>query len=207
MYKDRLAAGEVLTEELKLYSFEAVSVLAVPRGGIIVAAPIARFFNTRLEVLVTRKIGHPANPEYAIGAVMPDGSAVYDMEFIHSYQVSREYLEATITKEYSELRRRMLLFTGSESPPQVKGKTVIVVDDGIATGYTVKAAIRWLKTFKPLKIIVAVPVAPPEVVGDLEKEVDMVICPLQPEPFLSVGAFYHDFAQVSDSKAIEILRN
>jgi predicted phosphoribosyltransferase len=205
MYTDRLAAGKVLAEELKQYHYEQVLILAVPRGGIIVAEPIASLFKTGLDVLVTRKIGHPHNREFAIGAVMPDGSAVVDAEIIQKYHVSREYLEETIAEQYAELRRRMLLYTGRESLPEVGNKTVIVVDDGMATGYNVKAAVRWLKTKDPLKIVVAVPVAPPEVVRAMEQEVDVVICPLQPELFMSVGEFYQDFAQVSDSEVIAIL--
>ena len=205
MYKDRLAAGEVIAEELKQHNLTGVSVFAVPRGGIVVALPVARLYDTRLDVLVTRKIGHPANREFAVGAVMPDGSAVVDSDVVRSYRVSQEYIEEAVAEQYRELQRRMVLYTGKATLPQVEGKTVVVVDDGMATGYTIKAAVRWLKTKAPHKIIVAVPVAPPEVVRELEKEVDMIICPLMPEVFLSVGGFYEDFSQVSDDEVIKIL--
>jgi len=205
MYKDRLEAGERLAVELEQHKFEEVSVFAVPRGGVIVAVPIAKLFNTGLDVLVTRKIGHPANQEFAIGAVMPDGSPVLDSEVIRSYRVPRDYIDKTIAEEYAELRRRILMYTGKETIADVEGKSVIVVDDGIATGYTIRAAVRWLKTKNPLKIVVAVPVAPPDVVRDLEKEVDLVVCPLQPDVFWSVGGFYDNFAQVSDDEVMQIL--
>ncbi len=206
MYKDRLAAGEALAEELKQFSLEDVYVLAVPRGGVVVAVPVARLYGTSMQALIARKVGHPQNREFAVGAVMPDGSAVYDGEALQTYRVTREYLEETVAKEYAELRRRMLLYTGSEEPPNVAGKTVIVVDDGMATGYTIRAAIGWLKKQKPQKIVVAVPVAPPEVVYKLEREVDLVICPLQPEVFMSVGSFYHRFPQVTDDEVIAWLK-
>lgn len=206
MYLDRLAAGKRLAEELENYDFESVCILAVPRGGIAVAAPVAQKYNTPLQVLVTRKIGHPENPEFAVGSVMPDGSAVVDADTLRLYHVPQDYLEEAIIREYAELRRRMILYTGSEALPDVKGRTVMVVDDGIATGYTMKAAARWLKTRDPLKMILAAPVASPEAVRKLAKEADAVICPLQPEDFMSVGAFYHDFAQITDQEAIRILQ-
>ena len=205
VYQDRLDAGKKLAEELKSYDFESLCILAVPRGGIAVAVPIAQRYNTGLQVLVTRKIGHPESPEFAVGAVMPDGSAVLDGDTLRLYHVPQDYLEKAIAKEYAELRRRMVLYTGNETLPDVGGKTVMVVDDGIATGYTMKAAARWLKTRNPIKIILAAPVAPPDTVRELAKEVDLVVCPLQPEPFMSVGSFYDDFSQITDQEVMVIL--
>ena len=206
MYQNRWEAGEKLAEQLAGHPLESVCVLGIPRGGIVTAAPIARRFKTRLEVLVTRKIGHPSNPEFAIGAVMPDGQAVLDKTTIRLSHVSKEYLEETIATQYAELKRRLLHYTGQTTPPEVTGKTAILVDDGIATGYTMKAAIQWLKTLKPAKIIVAVPVAPPETIEELRRLVDMVICPLQPESFLAVGVHYAEFPQTSDEEAIALLQ-
>ena len=206
MYQNRWEAGEKLAEQLAGHPLESVCVLGIPRGGIVTAAPIARRFKTRLEVLVTRKIGHPSNPEFAIGAVMPDGQAVLDKTTIRLSHVSKEYLEETIATQYAELKRRLLRYTGQTTPPEVTGKTAILVDDGIATGYTMKAAIQWLKTLKPAKIIVAVPVAPPETIEELRRLVDMVICPLQPESFLAVGVHYAEFPQTSDEEAIALLQ-
>jgi len=205
MYQNRWEAGELLAQRLGEYHFQSVCVLGIPRGGIVVAAPIARFFKTKLGVLVTRKVGHPFNDELAIGAVMPDGSAVLDTLTIQTHHISKDYLERTIATQHAELRRRMKLYTGSEMPPDVKGKTVIVVDDGIATGYTMKAAVTWLKTLEPEKIIVAVPVAPPETITELAKSVDMVVCPQQPPDFMAVGMHYREFPQTTDAEAIELL--
>ena len=206
MYQNRWEAGERLAEQLAVHHLESICVLGIPRGGIVTAAPIARRFKTKLEVLVTRKIGHPSNPEFAIGAVMPDGQVVLDQTTIRLSHVSREYLEETIAAQYTELKRRLLRYTGHTAPPEVTGKTAILVDDGIATGYTMKAAIQWLKTLKPSKIIVAVPVAPPETIEELRGLVDMVICPLQPESFLAVGVHYAEFPQTSDEEAIALLQ-
>lgn len=205
MYQNRQAAGEVLAGKLADRRFSAPVVLAVPRGGIVVAAPVARRLSVALGVLVTRKIGHPVNPEVAVGAVMADGSAILDENLIRRTAVSRDYLQQAIAAEYAELKRRLVLYTGSELPAPVGGKTAVIVDDGIATGYTVRAAITWLKTLGPAKIVVAVPVAPPETIADLAREVDEIICPLQPALFQAVGMHYQEFPQNSDAEVLAIL--
>ena len=205
MYQNRQAAGEALAENLAARRFQTPMVLAIPRGGIVVAAPIARRLGVRLDILVTRKIGHPANSEVAIGAVMPDGSAILDEEQIARYAISEQYLRQAIAEEYAEARRRMALYTGSQEPPAVAGRTVIVVDDGIATGYTIKAALNWLKSMNPAKIIVAVPVAPSEMVNELARSADEVICLLQPPFFMAVGAHYQEFPQNTDAEVLAIL--
>jgi putative phosphoribosyl transferase len=206
MYQDRQEAGEQLADVIAARMYVDVSILAVPRGGIVIAASIARRLGIKLEVLVTRKIGHPANPEVAIGAVMADGSAVLDEKLISTFAISREYLKEAIAREYGELKRRMVLYSGSDSPPPVTGKTAIIVDDGIATGYTVRAAVSWLKSLNPAKIVIAVPVAPPETVLELANQVDEIICPLQPEDFMAVGRYYHHFAQNTDAEVMDILK-
>jgi putative phosphoribosyl transferase len=205
MYKDRKTAGELLAEKIAERNFGNITLLAVPRGGIIVAAPVAEKLGTRLEVLVTRKIGHPSNPEVAIGAVMADGSAVLDDKLIKIVGISPKYIQQTIAAEFEELRRRMLLYTGSEKPPEVSGKTVIVVDDGIATGYTLRAAIRWLETLGAAKTIIAVPIAPWEATMELRSIVDELICPIQPTSFASVGAYYQNFSPTTDGEVLDAL--
>ena len=205
MYQDRQAAGEVLAGKLADRHFGSVAILAVPRGGIVVAAPIARRLKTRLEVLVTRKIGHPVNPEVAIGAVMADGRAILDEDIIGRSGVSQGYLQQAVAAEYAELKRRLVLYTGSEEPAAVAGKTAVIVDDGIATGYTVRAAIKWLKTLHPAKIVLAVPVAPPETIAELAVTVDEIICPLQPPYFMAVGQYYQEFSQNTDAEVLAIL--
>lgn len=206
MYKNRWEAGELLAEKLANYHLESICVLGIPRGGIVTAAPIAKHFKTSLEVLVTRKIGHPMNPEFAIGAVMPDGSAVFDELTIKASNVPQTYLSKTLAEQHAELQRRLLRYTGSTTPPNVTGKTAIIVDDGIATGYTMIAAIKWLKTLNPAKIVVAVPVGPPETIALLKTLADIVVCPLQPPAFTAVGMHYEEFPQTTDEEAIALLK-
>lgn len=206
MYENRRQAGETLAAELAARRYETVSLFAVPRGGIVVAAPVAERLGVPLGILVTRKIGHPANPELAIGAVMGDGTAVLDEELIRAYAIPQEYLDRIIAREYAEIKRRLVVYTGSDAPPVVAGRTAVIVDDGIATGYTIRAAIAWLKTLFPAGIVVAVPVAPPETVAAIAGDVDAVICPLQPADFMAVGQYYRDFAQTSDEEVLALLK-
>lgn len=206
MYANRSQAGEVLADLAAARGYEDVTILAVPRGGIFVAAPVARRLGVRLEVLVTRKVGHPANPEVAIGAVMADGTAVLDRRIIQAHGIDQEYLDETIAREAVEVRRRMVAYSGTEKPPPVAGRTAIVIDDGIATGYTLRGAITWLKTLSPAKIVIAVPVAPPDTVQEIAAGVTEVICPLQPADFMAVGMHYQDFDQNSDEEVLSVLR-
>jgi len=203
MYQDRVDAGRQLAVRLAAHHYGESIVLAIPRGGVVVAAPVARRLNTRLEVLVTRKIGHPSNPEVAVGAVMPDGSTVIDVTA--KSILNEEYLAVIAAKEYEEIKRRMLAYQGSSRAPEVAGRTAIIVDDGIATGYTIRAAVKWLRTLKPGRIVIAVPVAPVELVAQLASQVDDVICPSQPKQFRAVGMYYRDFNQTGDGEVIELL--
>lgn len=206
MYANRSQAGTVLAGLLAARGYDKVVILAVPRGGIVVAEPVARRLGARLEVLVTRKVGHPANPEVAVGAVMADGTAVLDRRIIQAHAIDQEYLDEAVAREAAEVRRRMVAYSGSDNPPAVAGRTALVIDDGIATGYTIRAAISWLKTLAPAKIVIAVPVAPPETVTELAGSVDEVICPLQPADFMAVGMHYHAFDQNTDEEVLAILR-
>lgn len=205
MYKDRIDAGEVLAEKLLHLKPEDPLLLAVPRGGVAVAVPIARRLDAKLSVLVTRKIGHPLNPEVAIGAVMPDKSAVWDRPAITRLGLTEEKMAHMVETNYNEIQRRMRSFTGSDKPPHTTDRTVVLIDDGIATGYTIYAAVEWLKTTHPAKIVIAAPVAPPEVIHNLITEVDEVVCPLQPDDFMAVGMYYEDFSQTEDSEVTLIL--
>ncbi|HWQ61142.1 MAG TPA: phosphoribosyltransferase family protein [Negativicutes bacterium] len=206
MYENRRQAGETLAAELAARRYEKVSLFAVPRGGIVVAAPVAERLGVPLGILVTRKIGHPANPELAIGAVMGDGTAVLDEELIRAYAIPQEYLDRIIAREFAEIKRRLIVYTGSDTPPAVAGRTAVIVDDGIATGYTIRAAITWLKTLGPARIVVTVPVAPPETVAEIAGNVDEIICPLQPAAFMAVGQHYRYFGQTSDEEVLTILK-
>lgn len=205
MFKNRMEAGKLLADKLTKLHLNNLYLLAVPRGGVVIALPIAQRLYSPIQLLITRKIGHPANPEVAIGAVMPDGSAIYREQSMSAIGISTAVLETLIATEHQEIRRRQILYTTTTQAPQVRGKTAIVIDDGIATGYTIRAAIKWLKQELAAKIIIAVPVAPPDVVSELRREVDEVICLLQPDQFYAVGMHYEDFAQISDQEVIEIL--
>jgi putative phosphoribosyl transferase len=205
MFKDRIAAGQMLAKKLEYLKKDNVCILAVPRGGIVVAQPIAQTLKSKIHVLVTRKIGHPANSEVAIGAVMPDGSAVRDSRIIESLGITSHDFDQWVKEEYQEVQRRQILYTGSNQPPHVTGKVAIIIDDGIATGYTIRAAIKWLQQQQPLSIMIAVPVAPPDIIIELAKEVDDIICLLQPEPFWAVGMHYEEFSQTTDQEVADIL--
>ena len=160
MFKDRTDAGKMLASKLTFDRSENICLLGVPRGGVVVAAPIALQFKTNLGVLVTRKIGHPLNSEVAVGAVMPDGSAIWNQGILDRFNVEPKNLNQLIQEEYAEIKRRMLSYTGTDEPPEVQNRSVVIIDDGIATGYTIRAAVQWLKTLHPAKIIIVVPVAP-----------------------------------------------
>jgi predicted phosphoribosyltransferase len=204
-----MEAGQILAEKLYEMKLEQPYLLAVASGGIEVAAQIAQKLKIKIEVLVTRKLGHPLNAEVAIGAVMPDGSAIWDKQQDKGISVSQEYIDQAIDKEYAEVQRRSIVYTGASQVPEFKGKTVILVDDCIATGYTIRTAINWLKTLEPAQIIVAVPVAPLDVVDQLfaELEVDEVICPIQAEQFGAVNMYYEEFSQTTDEEVIRILKS
>jgi putative phosphoribosyl transferase len=205
MFKDRIEAGELLVEKLIKLNLENSYLLAIPRGGIVIALPIAQKLHSNIHVLVTRKIGHPVNPEIAIGAIMPDGSAVWDDHIMTGIGISRPEFEKMIAEEYQEVQRRQILYNKSAQIPPIKGKMAIVIDDGIATGYTIRAAIKWLKQEQASKIIISIPVAPPDIVAELAREVDEVICLVQPDPFWAVGMHYEEFPQTTDQEVAEIL--
>lgn len=203
MYRNRWEAGEQLGEALRHLKLKDPMLLAIPRGGLVVAEPVAKALKQRLGVLVTRKIGHPLNPEVAVGAIMPDGDVIMGSQIAVP---GRWDMQQDIEQERREMKRRMKEFTGSEMPPDVKGRTVVVIDDGIATGYTLRAAIKWLKAREAGFIVIAVPVGPPDTIRAIAREADTVVCLSQPENFYAVGQFYQDFGQVEDDEVIEILQ-
>lgn len=206
MYQSRTAAGQLLAEELSRLTLLRPCLLAIPRGGVVVAAPVADRLNLCLDVLITKKIGHPQNPEVAIGAMMPDGTAIWNESLLSQTKLHKEQLQILVGKKYREIQQRLITYTESDSTvPKIRNKTVIVIDDGIATGYTIQAAIRWLKSFHPAKIILAVPVAPPDVLAELSILIDQIVCPLQPSDFQAVGMYYQNFSQNTDTEVISIL--
>jgi predicted phosphoribosyltransferase len=206
MLKNRIEAGQLLLEKLLQSKIENPCLFAVPRGGVIVAKPIAESLNTRIEMLVVHTIDHPLNPDVAVGAVMPDGSAVYDRENLKGIAITLERFEQLVGQAAIEVKQRMLFYVGSDQAPDVKGKTAIIVDDGVTKGYTIRTAANWIKTLEPAKIIIAIPVAPLSVVRELTEEVDEMICLVQPKQFWTVANYYEDFSQTTDEEVLEILK-
>lgn len=200
MFHDRIDAGIQLAAKLKKYKNEPGIVLAVPRGGVPVAYAVARELNFPIEVVLTKKIGHPMNKEYAIGA-----ASLTDYFVIPHDDVSDSYIEEELKRVRIRLKEMYKRFMGDREPENLEGKTVIVVDDGIATGNTLLGTVNVLQKSKPGKIIVAAPVASSSAVQKLAKEVDEVVVVLIPKVFYGVGAFYEDFEQVSDEEVMDYL--
>ncbi len=200
-FRDRIDAAIQLAPMLEKYRNEEGVVLAVPRGGVPIGHYLAKYFNFPLELLMTKKLGLPSQPEYAIGAVTLEDCILEDTS-----QVSQEYVESEVKRIREELRRRYYKFMGGKQPVDLKGKTVIIVDDGIATGRTILAAIKLLRRKHPKRLVVAVPVAPAAAAEDFEELVDDFICLYTPSLFYSVSTFYDDFEQVEDDEVITLMQ-
>jgi putative phosphoribosyl transferase len=209
-FHDRRTAGRELAVRLMAWATDddlpGLVVLALPRGGVPVAAQVARAFGAPLDVLVSRKIGLPGQPETGIGAIAGDDAAVFDRRALGMLGLDEDRLEPYVARERTELRRRSLLYRGDESPPEVDGRTVILVDDGLATGSTARAALRHLRRLNAARLILAVPVSAPEAAADMRSEADDVVCLTQPSGFMAVGHWYDEFDQVSDDEVVETLR-
>ena len=204
-FVDRVDAGKRLALALKDFSGQNGVVLAIPRGGVVVGFEITQVLSVPLDVIIPRKIGAPENSELAIGAVAEDGTAILDQNLIKYLGVRREYLIEETERQKQEIRRRLKLYRQDTSYPNLKGLDVIVVDDGIATGSTMKAALASVKNRGAASITVAVPVGPPSTIDELEKITDRVVCLFTPEFFRAIGEFYEDFSQTSDEEVIGLL--
>ena len=207
LFSDRLEAGRALARELAKLGLSLPIVLALPRGGVPVAAEIARELGAPLDLLLVRKIGVPWQPELAVAAVVdgPDHELVIDEDTRAATGVGRGYIEAKAKEQLQEIERRRHLYLGDQVPLSVDNRTAIVVDDGIATGTSMRAALKALRRRKPAVLVLAVPVAPPDTIEALRREVDRVVCLAQPEPFYAVGAHYDDFHQVEDDEVVATL--
>ena len=201
MIENRESAARMLAERLQKYKGEPGVVLAIPRGGVPVAAPIAKSLGMPLEVTLTKKIGHPANPEFAIGSVSLKSVAVDERA-----EVPAEYVEREVKRIREDLKEKYKLFMGNRQHIPLKDKVVIIVDDGIATGKTLEATVKLVKTEQPKKIVIAVPVAPFEAIDRFRNMVDEVVCLLIPPFFQAVGQFYEQFTQTSDQEVIQLLK-
>ena len=205
-FRDRVEAGKLLAEELSaLKGREDVVVLAIPRGGVVVGYQVAKHLGCLLGVYITRKLGAPGNPELAIGAVASDGDVFLDEMAVNQLGVDSQYLEAEVARQREEIKRRLARYWGERAPMEIKGKTVILVDDGVATGATVLASIRAIRRQEPAELILAIPVGPPDTIQRLKHEVDRVVVLSAPAFFWAVGEFYDVFDQTSDGEVVALL--
>lgn len=205
MFTDRRDAGRRLAARLQHLQEPDVIVLGIPRGGVIVAAEVATALHAPLDVIVPRKIGTPFNPELAVGAVAPDGTIFYDETLIGYAGIDPQDLKREAALELKEIGRRLSLYRGDRPPPDYRGHTVVLVDDGIATGYTVQAALRSLRQQGPGLLVLAVPVAPPDSLARLQPDADEIVCLFTPDNFSAVGQFYQDFRQTTDQEVVAAL--
>lgn len=207
MYQDRREAGRMLGEELERRDFERPVVVALPRGGVPVGYEVAEVLDAPLDIIIARKLGVPYQPELAMGAVV-DGEKpeiVLNKEVVDAAGISEETIKVQAERELAEIHRRQDAYRGGRPPVPLEGATAILVDDGIATGASTRAAIRGLRRKKPKRLVLAVPVAPYSSLGMLQTEVDDLVYLDAPEPFVAVGVHYRDFRQVSDEEVVQLL--
>lgn len=205
LYRDRIEAGAALLERLESYRGVRTLVVGIPRGGVPVAAEVARLLDAELDVIVARKLGAPGQQELAIGAVTADGGRFLNRSVIARRRVSEPYIEAATTVQMAEARRREEWLRSLRPPAAVAGRTVILVDDGLATAATMRASARSLRQRCPARLVAAVPVGSRAACAGLRSEVDEVVCLRQPEPFTSIGMYYHHYEPVEDEQVRELL--
>lgn len=205
IFRDRRHAGQVLASALERYAGDDVVVLALPRGGVPIAFEVAARLGSPLDVFVVRKLGVPGHEELAMGAIASGGVQVLSDELVARLQITGEQIEEVVARERTELARRERAFRGDRPPLEVAGRTVILIDDGLATGATMRAAVEGLRKLGPERVIVAVPVGAPETCAELRDEVDELVCLMTPSPFWGVGNWYDDFTQTTDDEVHGLL--
>ncbi|KTD70908.1 phosphoribosyltransferase [Legionella tucsonensis] len=206
-YDDRYQAGRVLVDSLKNYAKRTdVIVLALPRGGVPVGYEIANKLSLPLDIFIVRKLGVPGHEELAMGAIASGGITILNDEIVNLLHISTEAIDKIQKSEQEELLRRERVYRGKKPSPELLGKTIILVDDGIATGYTMRAAIAALKQKKPAKLIVAIPVAARSTCAEIAPLVDELICPMRPVNFYAVGLWYDNFSQTTDEEVMQLLQ-
>lgn len=206
LFRDRREAGRLLAERLGGYAGrDDVLVLGLPRGGVPVAFEVAAALDAPLDVFLVRKLGLPGHEELALGAIAGGGTRVLNQYLVDRLELPAEWIAAIDAKERRELERRERAYRGDRPPPDVAGRTAILVDDGLATGSTMLAAVSALRTREPQRIVVAVPVADPEICATVGREADEAVCLVTPRPLHAVGAWYEDFSQTGDDEVRELL--
>jgi predicted phosphoribosyltransferase len=205
--QDRPAAGRRLVTPLQAYAQRPdVIVLALPRGGVPVAYEVATALDVRLDLMLVRKLGVPSHEEFAMGAIASGGIQILNQQALRAHPIDKAAFDAVVARETRELLRREQVYRGARAPVQLKDQVVILIDDGLATGASMMAAIHAVRVHGPSRIVVAVPVGPPETVEALRSEVDELVCPIMPEWLMSIGHWYMDFSQTSDAEVIRLLQ-
>lgn len=206
LFKDRLEAGAELAARLSPYRGQNPLILAVPRGGVGVAVPIHEALGGELDLFITRKIGAPYQEELAIGATGGEGHLLLNEMLVARLNVAKSYIEKAAAKERAEIKRRLALYRGQRPAPVLKDRLVILVDDGVATGYTLLAALNFLAAQKIKRLVLAVPVGPPDTLKELARGADEIVYLAAPASFRAVGQFYQDFRQVNDDEVVRLLQ-
>lgn len=205
LFRNRTEAGRQLTEKLRHFQHQDVVVLALPRGGVPIGFEVARALHAPLDVFVVRKLGAPGQEELAMGAIASGGVRVLNHDVVQTLAISQQQVDAVSARETLELQRREKLYRGNRERVEVIGRTVILVDDGLATGSTMRAAVSALRRQKPNKVVVAVPVAARSTYAELQRAADEMVCLYTPLKFISVGQWYQDFSQTTDEQVSELL--
>lgn len=205
-FRNRVHAGRLLAQALQEYAgrFDVI-VLALPRGGVPVAFEVAAALKAPLDLMLVRKLGTPGQAELAMGAIATGGVRVMNDDVVAMLRISDEVIQAVARREHIELERRQKAYRGNRPPPQLRDKCVILIDDGIATGATIRSAVKAVRSQRPARIVVAAPMAPAETVDVLKREADEVVCLATPEPFTAIGCWYEEFPQTSDGEVKDLL--